>query len=405
MCSIYGAFGKVIDEHHLETIREAARDRGRDGGRHEGYQFADGYVGVLGNWRATPTPEVENAPTQPYGGVVHNGVIANDVDLGVMPGEVDSMVLQRILNPSSLGDFVVSLEEIEGSYAIGMAANGRIFLATNYKPIYLLRLGATFYFSSMERHLLHLCRTGIRPQRMTPYSAMDLLTGGTTPIFRAQNRRAVIICSSGLDSTTAAYKLKDEGYEITLLHFAYGCKAESKEVALVREIGRDLNAQVVILPIDYSHFTGNSPLLMDANIAEGVAGAEFAHEWVPARNLILIAHAVAYAEANDYSTIALGNNLEEAGAYPDNEEEFTHLLNQALDYAVHDGGRVELISPVGKLMKHEIVKMGLDLGVPYELTWSCYRAGEEHCGQCGPCFMRREAFRRNDAVDPTRYAA
>jgi len=161
-----------------------------------------------------------------------------------------------------------------------------------------------------------------------------------------------------------------------------------------------LGAQLVTLHIDYSKFAGTSPLLNDSVIATGEAGAEFAHEWVPARNLLMIAHAVAYAEANGYTYIALGNNLEESGAYPDNEEEFTKLLNDSLAYAVHDGGHVQLMAPVGNLMKHEIVKLGLELGVPYELTWSCYKGGVKHCGNCGPCFMRKTAFERNGTTDP-----
>jgi len=154
------------------------------------------------------------------------------------------------------------------------------------------------------------------------------------------------------------------------------------------------------MPLDYSQSAGNSPLLTDGQIAPGVTGAEYAHEWVPARNLLMIAKAVAYAEANGYGAVALGNNLEEGGAYPDNEEQFTTLLNAALPYAVQEGSKVELLAPVGMLMKHEIVALGARLGVPYELTWSCYRGGEHHCGACGPCFMRREAFRRNGLVDP-----
>lgn len=404
MCSIYGAFGRVINQRTLERIREQARDRGRDGGMHEWFNLAE-HQAVIGHWRATPATEAANAPSQPYGGIVHNGTIANDRELGNLPGAVDSMVLQHVLDRSSLGALVASLGRIQGSYAMAVVADDRVYLATNYKPIYLLRQGKALYFSSMERHLLPLCAMGVRPQRLQPYSAIDLLTGKQQAIPREDNRRALAICSSGLDSTTAAYDLKAQGWDMTLLHFTYGCRAETREVDRIRKIGAHLGAEVVVLPIDYSQFKGQSPLLSDQAIASGATGAEFAHEWVPARNLVLIAHAVAYAEANGFGAVALGNNLEEGGAYPDNEEEFTHLLDQVLDYAVHDGGQVRLLAPVGKLMKHEIVTRGLELGVPYELTWSCYHAGEQHCGNCGPCYMRREAFRRNNAPDPTGYEA
>tara|TARA_R110000824_G_C15221116_1_gene677589 strand:+ start:934 stop:2166 length:1233 start_codon:yes stop_codon:yes gene_type:complete len=405
MCSIYGAYSKTgkIDHKALSKIRHLAKDRGRDGGRHECLSLENGTEIVLGNWRATPTTEVMAAPSQPYGGIVHNGTIANDKELGGREGEVDSMVLQRVLDRTNLTALVKSLGSVKGSYALGVSSKDKLYLATNYKPIYLLAKGEAFYFSSMERHLLPLCKLGQRPQRISPYTAMDLSTGETQGLKRESNMRALVICSSGLDSTTVAYMLKERGYDVGLLHFTYGCKAESREANLIQQIAADLECGATFLPIDYSQFKGSSPLLTDGDIAVGEEGAEFAHEWVPARNLVMIAHAVAYAEANGFGSIALGNNLEESGAFPDNEEEFTHLLDQVLDYAVHDGRQVRLLSPVGHLMKHEIVKTGVGLGVPYELTWSCYRGGEAHCGNCGPCFMRREAFRRNKLNDPTIY--
>lgn len=407
MCSIYGAFSKSgnIEPSIVALISENAKDRGRDGGRHEWFELRGEARAVIGNWRATPTTEVEAAPFQPYGWVVHNGTIANDVALGNDVGNVDSMVLQHVLKRDSLLELVDSLSRIEGSYALGLVGHDRVYLAANYKPVYLLAIGEAIYFSSMERHLLQLCQIGIRPQRLEPYTAIDLLTGESLPLSREESRKALVICSAGLDSTTAAYMLREQGYEVTLLHFEYGCKAQGREVELVHRIGSHIGAQVVVLPLDYSEFSGQSPLLTDHTISHGIQGAEFAHEWVPARNLVMIAHAVAYAEANGFGAVALGNNLEEGGAYPDNEEEFTHLLGQALDFAVHDGGSVKLLAPVGRLMKHEIVKTGLALGVPYHMTWSCYRGGDVHCGECGPCYMRREAFRRNGSTDPTMGAA
>ena len=405
MCSIYGAFGEQINETLLARIAELAGDRGRDGGRHEWYTWEQaGYVGALGNWRATPTTESEVGKRQPYEGIVHNGTIANDAELGNPEGRIDSMVLPSVLDRRSLASMQASIRRIKGSYAIAAAAeHPTIYLATNYKPIYVLKVGSTKYFSSMERHLLPLCEFGTRPYRVQPYTVTDLRTGLSVPLPREHRERSLVICSAGLDSTTVAYSERERGREVGLLHFTYGCKAETREVDRVKRIAEHLKAPLAVVPLDYSQFVGSSPLLNGSEISGGVEGAEFAHEWVPARNLVMLALATAFAEANGYTYIALGNNLEESGAYPDNEEEFTYLMNQALDYAVHDGGQVRIESPVGNLMKHEIVKLGTELGVPYELTWSCYRDGEYHCGRCGPCYMRREAFKRNGLNDPTTY--
>lgn len=402
MCSIFGAFGHFIDRRIVARIRDRGIDRGRDGGRMESFGLEANREAILGAWRATPTTEVEFAPAQPYGGVVHNGTIANDRALGNPIGSVDSWVLQYVIDRESAASVAKSLgEKIVGSYAIGVVSRDRLFLAANYKPIYFFKQRGTVYFSSMERHLAPEMPWGSRPERLRPYSVLDCLTGATAPIKRDGRGGTLVIASSGLDSTTAAYMLRDAGERVGLLHFAYGCNAGSAEHERIMLIAKHLGAPLAIMPIDYSHIGLGSPLFQhNALIANGADGAEYAHEWVPARNLLMIANAVAYAEANGYGAIALGNNLEEAGAYPDNEEEFTNLLNDALDYAVHSGGEVRLISPVGRMMKHEIVKEGLRLGVPYGLTWSCYRDGTVHCGACGPCFMRREAFRRNGAVDP-----
>jgi 7-cyano-7-deazaguanine synthase len=158
--------------------------------------------------------------------------------------------------------------------------------------------------------------------------------------------------------------------------------------------------------MDFFRVVRHSPLLGDGEINrvdEGREGAEFAHEWVPARNFVFIALATAIAEAYGYDYIATGINLEESGAYPDNEMEFIRLLNKVLPYAVGPNKHVELLMPVGHLVKHEIVRLGLEVGAPLHLTWSCYDKGPKHCGRCGPCYMRRWAFKINGVRDPVEY--
>lgn len=405
MCSIFGYLGHKKNWHPslFGQLKRSAGDRGRDGGNWKKYELGEDRIGVLGNWRATPTPEVQDAPLQPYSGLVHNGTIANDKELGAEPGEVDSMVLARVLVRDNVETLATSLAAVKGSYALAMTNGQTILLARNYKPIYWASIRRGRYFSSMARHfdgVLH----GSAPIEMKPYSVLNLQTLYSLELPRTTAPRAAVIASAGLDSTTVAYMLKAQGYEVALIHFKYGCKAEGPESERIKAIAADLGAEYAFLDLNYAGLgLAAGALFGDKPIAGPIEGAEFAHEWVPARNLVMLSLATAWAETHAYHHIALGNNLEESGAYPDNEEEFTTLFNRLMPYAVHDGYRVDVVSPVGHLMKHEIVAEGLRLGVPYELTWSCYRGGERHCGRCGPCFMRRTAFERNGKEDPVEY--
>lgn len=403
MCGIYGALGHPLLSD-LFFISALARDRGRDGGRMEVYELAaTDDVAMLGNWRATPTTELERGKLQPYDRMVHNGTIANDRELGAQPGEIDSEVLARVIDRRGVQELAASLARVRGSYALAVQTGETVLLAANYKPLHFYRSDTAnaVYFASMERHLAPVVKPGHRAAKLEPYSVLDLRTWASAQIPREFSKRAVVIASAGLDSTTVATKLIHDGYEVHLVHFLYGCNAQDSEAHLIPQIARRLGCDYTFLPIDPTMFGTASRIMNDeAELAPGIDGAEWAHEWVPARNLVMLAHATAFAEANGYHVVALGNNLEESGAYPDNEEEFTNLFNQLLPNAVHDGYKVSVVWPVGNLMKHEIVKLGVDLGAPLDVTWSCYRDGKKHCGACGPCFMRRTAFARNGLQDP-----
>lgn len=402
MCSIYGAIGPYIRDSVMSQLQVASRDRGRDGGRMESYQTLSGFNVKLGNWRATPTPEPKHGEFQPYNRMVHNGTISNDVEIGAQPGEIDSQALSRWIERKDVHTLAKSLMVVRGSYALACFNGRTVLAATNYKPLYYAIIEGAIYFSSMARHFQGLLAFGQAPVQLAPYTAIDFLTKEQTQIHRTFSKRAVVIASAGLDSTVAATKLVREGWDVCLLHFAYGCNAEAREQNRLFGIAGLLNCRAHIMNIDFKQQIGGSTLFngVDAKIAGAIEGAEYAHEWVPGRNLVFVSLAVAWAEANGYHAVALGNNLEEAGAYPDNEEQFTTLLNDAVPYAVQANYAMRVLSPVGNLMKHEIVRLGLDLGAPLGLTWSCYRGGERHCGECGPCFMRKMAFERSGEIDP-----
>lgn len=397
---------------------------------------------VIGNTRAEPTTEYVADKTlddvQPFRvgpvTVAHNGVIANDRELcelyGVpldQPGasEIDTyrwtaclarhLELEGDADPGRVLDV---LENTEGSYAMAVGhESGWLVLANNYRPIWLRQLGNTgIEFSSVSPRDLPL--TEQLAQGWVPMPANTALVcwpNGTMswrPIRGGRDYRhprALVVASGGLDSTVAAaIEVERRGYRnVDLLHITYGCRAQAREAEAIDRIALYLGVDVHTLDltelfaaIGGSRLTGTRT---DA-VAGGEAGAEFAHEWVPARNTIMLAAAAGYAEAHGFTTLALGTNIEEAGAYPDNEAEFIERFGDLLPYVV--GPRAPVITieqPVGVLTKREIVAEGLRVGAPLHLTWSCYEGGAQHCGECGPCFMRRRAFEMVGADDPIEY--
>jgi len=393
-------------------------------------------VAAIANNRAEPTTEYVREKglndIQPMISeniaVSHNGTIANDVELEGKYGvkkisQIDSSILPPLLESAWDGSLEglqrLLRDDVVGSFALAIMDRrkpGKLWLAVNFKPLYVMwdrELNALF-FSSLDTYLEDPNKPPWEAnviKRIEPYSVVEVSNGGEwrrLSLRRDENKpkRVLVVASGGLDSTTAATQLVKQGYDVTLLHFNYGHVAEGPEEAAVRRIADFLNVPLLEVNMDFFRIVRRSPLLGDGEInrrRDGVSGAEFAHEWVPARNFVFIALATAIAEAYGYNYVATGINLEEAGAYPDNEMEFIRLLNQVLPYAVGPNKNVELLMPVGHLVKHEIVKLGLEVGAPLHLTWSCYDKGPRHCGRCGPCYMRRLAFKINGVRDPVEY--
>lgn len=389
---------------------------------------------VVANNRAEPTTEYvklkgEN-DVQPFEGeryiVSHNGVIANDKELEVKyslerKSSIDTSVIPPLLDKlwdGKLETLPDIINQIKGSFAFIIADKkqpDKLFIVQNFKPVYMAydyALEAVF-FSSLDDFLDEDPFYPMNMRKLDPYSIIEVTNKKQLRKVDLQStknqRRVLVIASGGLDSTVAATKLLKEGYDVTLLHFNYHHKAEEKELESVREISRFLNVELMEVDTDLFKLVGNTTLLKEGGeIVKdrgGISGAEFAHEWVPARNLIFLSVALAIAESKGFSYIATGINLEESGAYPDNEMEFNRLFDRMSPYATGPNRKVRVLMPVGNLMKREIVRLGVEIGAPLHLTWSCYEGGNKHCGKCGPCFMRKEAFRINGLVDPIEYDA
>ena len=217
------------------------------------------------------------------------------------------------------------------------------------------------------------------------------------------NKRCVIICSGGLDSTTAAAHARyiDELNPI-LLHFLYDCRAESREVEAIKNIASFLECDYEFANLSWLKELGGSSLTNpDSSIATSIEGAEYPHEWVPARNFVMVAHAAAYCDAHGIDKIYMGLNLEEGAVYPDNTVEFYERLNAVLPLATLVRPVIKM--PLARMMKWQIVKHAYEIGAPIHLSWSCYLSETLHCGSCGPCYMRRTAHSMAGIQDTVDY--
>ena len=220
--------------------------------------------------------------------------------------------------------------------------------------------------------------------------------------------RAIAIVSGGLDSVTLAYLLRSQGYDLHLLSFDYGQK-HRKELEFARQCAKDLGADFDVVDLSgFSHLIGGSALT-DANIAVPhghYAAPNMAITVVPNRNAIFLTLAYGVAVAEKANRVAIGVHGGDHFVYPDCRPDFLIQFEKMQFLAVGGFGApdLELEAPFCALDKTGIVREGARLGVPFEKTWSCYEGGDLHCGQCGTCVERIEAFAQAGVPDPTIYA-
>ena len=219
---------------------------------------------------------------------------------------------------------------------------------------------------------------------------------------------AIAIVSGGLDSVTLAYLLASQNYDLHLLSFDYGQK-HRKELDFARECAHNLNAAFDIVDLsDFSRLIGGSALT-DETIAVPhghYAAPNMAVTVVPNRNAILLSLAYGVAVAHNARRVAIGVHGGDHFVYPDCRPDFIQAFEkmETLANAGFADPNLELYAPFLATDKTGIVRQGARLGVPFEKTWSCYEGGALHCGKCGTCVERIEAFRDAKVSDPTIYA-
>jgi 7-cyano-7-deazaguanine synthase len=221
-------------------------------------------------------------------------------------------------------------------------------------------------------------------------------------------QRAVVLLSGGLDSATALAWAREQRYECYALSVAYGQRHHS-ELAAAARVARALGAREHrVMHVDLGALGGSA--LTDASIAvpeQATSGIPITY--VPARNTVLLALALAWAEVLAARHLVIGVNAVDYSGYPDCRPEFIASFQRLARLATRagvEGAPLQIHAPLQDWSKDRIIREGLRLGVDYSLTVSCYQADGEGraCGRCDSCRLRREGFRAAGAVDPTHYA-
>lgn len=214
----------------------------------------------------------------------------------------------------------------------------------------------------------------------------------------------VVLCSGGMDSVTALHWAKAHHAVARVVSFDYGAKHNAREIPFAREHAQKLGLRhdVIALPFVNQLFTSDL-LQSGGSIPEGHYAAENMKQTVvPFRNAIFLSIACGYAESAGAQGLVIAAHGGDHAIYPDCREDFMRAMGDAMRLGTYAG--IHLLRPFIAMTKGEIVGEGRKLGVDLARTWSCYKGGELHCGRCGTCVERREAFIVAGLVDPTTYA-
>jgi 7-cyano-7-deazaguanine synthase len=213
--------------------------------------------------------------------------------------------------------------------------------------------------------------------------------------------KCVLILSGGMDSGTLLFDLMEQGYDIHALTVNYG-QRHAKEIECAKKLAEICGVEHQVIDLSSlapQLFKGSSQTDPSVKVPEG----HYAEETmkltvVPNRNMILLSLAVAYAISSKASKVFYGAHAGDHAIYPDCRPEFVKAMQTAA--ALCDWKQVDILAPYSALTKVGILKRGLECGVPYEETWTCYVGDAEPCGKCGSCQERAEAFAENHHADP-----
>ena len=225
-------------------------------------------------------------------------------------------------------------------------------------------------------------------------------------------KKAVVLSSGGIDSTTVMAIAKHEGFEIHSLSFFYE-QRHAFELEAARKVADNLGVtEHIVINIDLKKIGGSS-LTDDIDVPKArdelIMSREIPVTYVPARNTIFLSYALAWAEVLESSDIFIGVNAIDYSGYPDCRPEyidaFERMANLATKAGVEGMTKIKIKTPLIRLTKAQIINKGIELGIDYSVTHSCYDPSPQGlaCGRCDSCFLRKKGFKEAGVDDPTRY--
>ncbi len=216
--------------------------------------------------------------------------------------------------------------------------------------------------------------------------------------------KSIIILSGGMDSATALAWALNEGHEvIAALNFQYGAKQNQREARSAQAVTEHYYVPLHTIELNFMNALFKSDLLQSGGpIPEGhYSEQSMKATVVPFRNGIMLSIAAGVAESMGAKSVILGNHYGDHATYPDCRESFIEPMKAAI--CAGTDAQITLLSPFCHFQKSDIAALGHRLSVPYSLTYTCYKGGEKHCGRCGSCTGRIEAFQHAGLSDPTDY--
>ena len=217
--------------------------------------------------------------------------------------------------------------------------------------------------------------------------------------------KVVVLCSGGMDSVTALHWARREHDVVAAVSFDYGAKHNHREIPLAKEHAAALGVRHEAVYLEFVNLLFKSALLTSGDeIPDGhYEESVMKQTVVPFRNAIMLSIACGFAESAGAEGLVIAAHGGDHAIYPDCREEFMQAMGDAMRLGTYAG--VRLLRPFIAMSKAQIAAEGARRGVDFARTWSCYKGGEIHCGKCGTCVERREAFMVAGLADPTVYAS